>query len=39
MSNLSNLPAGNCVMVPLERISCDEADQTRVKVRPAVVRE
>jgi hypothetical protein len=39
MSHLSDLPAGDCVMVPLERISCDEADQTRVKVRPAVVRQ
>jgi hypothetical protein len=39
MSSLSNLPAGDSVMVPIARIACDEAGQTRVKVRAAVVRE
>ena len=39
MSISSNMLSADNVMVPLDRIATDKKGQTRVNVRPAVVRE
>jgi hypothetical protein len=39
MSISSSMLSADNVMVPLDRIATDEKVQTRIKVRPAVVRE